>query len=310
MNEAPPSPVVSLVIPVLNERESLGELHRQIAEVAVAHRLDLEILFIDDGSTDGSWEVIRRLAGEDPRVRGVRFRRNFNKAAALRAGFQRARGRFVITLDADLQDDPAEIPNFLKLLETDYDLVSGWKKIRHDPAHKVLPSRVFNGLVSMMTGVRLHDHNCGMKGYRIEVCREIRLYGEHHRFVPVLAAARGFRVGELVIQHRSRQFGRSKYGLRRFLRGWLDLLAVRYLVTHGWRPMHWHGARALLLLIPAALGVFFEIPFLGPLTYFSLLLAAIIYLFGLQAETLAALRTDEPYSIKEECGVRNSELGT
>ncbi|WP_020470062.1 glycosyltransferase family 2 protein [Zavarzinella formosa] len=303
MNEAfPTRPAVSLVIPVLNERESLPELHRQISMMAAGSQLEIEILFIDDGSRDGSWEVVKKLAAEDPRVRGVRFRRNFAKAAALQAGFQRVRGKFVVTLDADLQDDPAEIPNFLKLLETEYDLVSGWKKIRHDPFHKVIPSRVFNGLVSWLTGVKLHDHNCGMKGYRAEVCQEIRLYGELHRFVPVLANARGFRVGELVIHHRPRQFGRSKYGLRRFLRGLFDLLAVRYIVTYGRRPMHWYGSWALLLLIPATAGIFWEIPYLGPLTYFSLLLAALVYLMGLQAETLAALRTDEPYSISEEIG--------
>ena len=301
MNNPPAaSPVLSVVIPVFNERESLGELHRQIGTMAETHGIDLEIIFVDDGSKDGSWNVIQHLAAKDPRVHGIRFRRNFNKAAALQAGFLRAKGKFVITLDADLQDDPAEIPNFLKLLESDYDLVSGWKKIRHDPAHKVFPSKVFNGLVSWLTGVKLHDHNCGMKGYRIEVCREIRLYGELHRFVPVLADAKGFRVGELVIHHRPRQFGRSKYGLRRFLRGLFDLLAVRYLVTYGRRPMHWHGSWALILLLPAFIGLFTEIPHVGALTYFSLVLAAIVYLFGLQAETLAALRTDEPYSIGEE----------
>jgi len=297
-----PAPAVSLIIPVLNEQESLPELHRQIAVVADAHALDLEILFIDDGSTDGSWEVVRGLAAADPRVRGVCFRRNFGKAAALQAGFQRMRGKFAVTLDADLQDDPAEIPNFLAMLEKDHDLVSGWKKVRHDPVHKVFPSRVFNGLVTWLTGVKLHDHNCGMKGYRAEVCREVRLYGELHRFVPVLAHARGFRVGELIIHHRPRQFGRSKYGLRRFLRGLLDLLAVRYIVTYSRRPMHWYGSWALLLLVPAAVGIFWEIPHVGALTYFSLLLAAIVYLLGLQAETLALLRTDEPYGVREEIG--------
>ncbi len=308
MNDAPsPAPAVSLIIPVLNERESLPELHRQIEAVAILFRLDLEILFIDDGSTDGSWDVIRQLAAGDPRVRGVRFRRNFGKAAALQAGFQRVRGRFAVTLDADLQDDPAEIPNFLALLEKDCDLVSGWKKVRHDPVHKVFPSRVFNSLVTWLTGVKLHDHNCGMKGYRAEVCREVRLYGELHRFVPVLADARGFRVGELVIHHRPRQFGRSKYGLRRFLRGLFDLLAVRYIVTYSRRPIHWYGSWALLLLIPATAGVFWEIPYVGPLTYFSLLLAAIVYLLGLQAETLALLRADDPYGVREEIGITNSK---
>lgn len=299
-NPTPESPVVSLVIPVFNERESLGELHRQIAAIAQSQSIDLEILFVDDGSQDGSWDEIRRLASQDSRVRGFRFRRNFNKAAALQAGFRKAKGRYVITLDADLQDDPAEIPNFLKLLETEYDLVSGWKKIRHDPAHKVFPSRVFNGLVSWMTGVKLHDHNCGMKGYKIDVCREIHLYGELHRFVPVLADAKGFKVGELIIHHRPRQFGRSKYGVRRFLRGLLDLFSVRYLVTYGRRPMHWHGSWALMMLVPMIVGLFFHIPGIGALAYFSVVLAVVFFLAGLQAETLASMRSDDPYSISEE----------
>ena len=198
-------PMLSIVIPVFNEAESLEALHRELGEVAAAQGYELEIIFVDDGSRDGSWEVIRRLAAADPRVRGIRFRRNFGKAAALSAGFAEARGELVMTLDADLQDDPHEIPRFLAEMEKDLDVVSGWKKVRHDPWHKVLPSRVFNWLVSWLTGVRLHDHNCGMKCYRREVLDEVRLYGELHRFVPVLAAGRGFRVGEMVIHHRPRQ---------------------------------------------------------------------------------------------------------
>lgn len=309
MNDVSPtsSPLVSLVIPLFNEQESILELHRQIAAVAQEHALNLEIFFVDDGSKDQSWSLIEQLARDDRRVCGVRFRRNFGKAAALQAGFQRVHGSYVITLDADLQDDPAEIPHFLKLLQSQYDLVSGWKKIRHDPFHKVIPSRVFNGLVSYLTGVKLHDHNCGMKGYRVEVCQNVRLYGELHRFVPVLANAKGFSVGELIIHHRPRKFGHSKYGFRRFLRGLFDLLAVRHIVTYSRRPMHWHGTMALLLIIPAILGVFWEIPSIGAMTYFSLLMAAIVYLLGLQAETLAVLRTDEPFTIREELSLEASK---
>ena len=172
--------------------------------MAAAQGYDLDVVFVDDGSTDGSWKIIRQLAESDPHVTGLRFRRNFGKAAALSAGFAQARGELVMTLDADLQDDPREIPKFLDEIEKDLDVVSGWKKVRHDPLEKVLPSRVFNWLVSRVTGVMLHDHNCGMKCYRREVFDEVRLYGELHRFVPVLAAGRGFRVGEVVVSHRPR----------------------------------------------------------------------------------------------------------
>src|SRR5689334_9867397 len=200
--------LLSAVIPVFNEEESLAALHAELVEVAVADGYDLEIIFIDDGSKDGSWQTIERLAREDSRVRGIRFRRNFGKAAGLSAGFEEARGEFVFTLDADLQDDPHEIPRFLEAMnEQGLDVVSGWKKKRLDPWHKVGPSRVFNWLVGVLTGVRLHDHNCGFKCYRREIFNEVRLYGELHRFVPVLAAARGWKVGEIVINHRARKFG-------------------------------------------------------------------------------------------------------
>ena len=191
-------------------------------------------------------DTIGELAEKDPRVRGIRFRRNFGKAAALNAGFNAARGETMMTLDADLQDDPREIPKLLEKLNQGCDVVSGWKQVRHDPWHKVLPSRVFNWLVGCMTGVRLHDHNCGMKAYRREVFDEVRLYGELHRFVPVLADARGFRVGEVAIQHRPRKFGRSKYGMARFVKGFLDLLTVKFLTGFGQRPQHFLGAAGLL----------------------------------------------------------------
>ncbi len=247
--------MLSVVIPVLNEADSLPVLHRELSEVAEAHGYDLEIVLVDDGSKDGSWECIRQIACADPRVQGIRFRRNFGKAAALSAGFEQAGGELVMTLDADLQDDPREIPHFLAEIAKDLDVVSGWKKVRHDPWHKVLPSRVFNWMVSRLTGVWLHDHNCGMKCYRREVLQEVRLYGELHRFVPVLAAARGFRVGELVIQHRRREFGRSKYGMSRFIKGFLDLLTVKFLTGFGQRPQHLLGAIGLGAFSLGALGM-------------------------------------------------------
>ncbi|MEX2175377.1 MAG: glycosyltransferase family 2 protein, partial [Pirellulaceae bacterium] len=232
---------LSAVIPVRDEEGSLPALHAELTEVARQHAYDLEILFIDDGSTDDSWQIIEQLAAQDPRVKGLRFRRNFGKAAALSAGFAAARGELVVTLDADLQDDPREIPRFLAEIDKGYDCVSGWKQVRHDPWHKTGPSRVFNWLVGALTGVRLHDHNCGFKCYRREIFDEVRLYGELHRFVPVLAAARGWKVGEIVVNHRPRRHGRSKYGVSRIIKGFLDLLTVYFLTGFEQRPQHLLG---------------------------------------------------------------------
>jgi dolichol-phosphate mannosyltransferase len=240
---------LSIVIPVYCEQESLVLLHQELAAVAQTLGRSVEMIFVDDGSVDGSWRTIASLAASDRRVRGIRLRRNFGKAAALSAGFEAAQGKLVMTLDADLQDDPSEIPRFLAQIEHDLDVVSGWKQVRHDPWHKVWPSRVFNWMVSTLTGVKLHDHNCGMKCYRQEVLREIRLYGELHRFVPVLAHARGFRVGELAIAHRPRRFGHSKYGMRRFIKGFLDLLTVKFLTGFGQRPQHFLGTLGLLFFV-------------------------------------------------------------
>ena len=237
--------MISIIIPAYDEEESLAILYREIEAVARQQSLDIEVLFIDDGSRDQSWAVISKLAKEHGSVRGVRLRRNFGKAAALSAGLEAARGAVILTMDADLQDDPHEIPAFLAQINLGFDVVSGWKRVRHDPWHKVLPSRVFNFMVSWLTGVYLHDHNCGMKCCQANVFREIRLYGELHRFIPVLAAARGFKVGELVIQHRRRAFGRSKYGFRRFAKGFLDLLTVKFLTGFGERPSHALGGAGL-----------------------------------------------------------------
>ena len=246
MPDADPD-LLSLVIPVFNEQESLaGAVRRDRRGRARASTCGSRSIFVDDGSRTARGTLIRELAAADDRVRGIRFRRNFGKAAALQAGFQTARGAIVMTLDADLQDDPHEIPNFLAALRGGLDVVSGWKKVRHDPWHKVFPSRVFNRLVSWLTGVQLHDHNCGFKAYRAEVLREVHLYGELHRFVPVLAAGRGFKVGEIVINHRPRKFGRSKYGWQRFVKGFLDLLTVQFLTGFGHRPQHLLGSYGLV----------------------------------------------------------------
>jgi dolichol-phosphate mannosyltransferase len=246
---------LSAVISVFNEAASLEELHAEISAVAREQGYEIELLFVDDGSTDQSWATIRRLAAADGRVRGIRFRRNFGKAAALAAGFEAATGSIVFTLDADLQDDPKEMPRFLHKLEEGHDVVSGWKQVRHDPWHKVLPSRVFNWLVSRLTGVRLHDHNCGYKCYRREVLAEVRLYGELHRFVPVLAAARGWRVAEVPVGHRPRKHGYSKYGWMRIPKGFLDLMTVKFLTGYGQRPQHLLGTLGLLAFALGAVGI-------------------------------------------------------
>jgi glycosyltransferase involved in cell wall biosynthesis len=313
--------VISLVIPVYNEKDSLTPLYDEIAQAAARNALDLEVIFVDDGSGDGSWKIITDLASRHPEVHGIRFRRNFGKAAALSAGFRAARGDTVLTLDADLQDDPAEIPRFLQALAEGKDVISGWKRRRLDPWHKVWPSRVFNRMVSWLTGVRLHDHNCGMKCYRAEVFREVRLYGELHRFIPVLAAARGFRVGEIEINHRPRRFGRSKYGVRRFIKGFLDLMTVKFLTGFGQRPQHALGTIGLLSFLAGALGMIYlgitwvvrlwdktlEPLHNRPLLIYAvaaLLLGAQMMSIGLIAEMITAFqgRDEENYSIAEQTG--------
>ena len=249
---------VSVVVPLMNEAESLVSLHGELSTAFDAIGLlagEGEILFVDDGSHDGSWQVITHLSQRDGRVRGIRFRRNFGKAAALTAGFRASQGATIFTLDGDGQDDPVELPRFLARLDEGFDVVSGWKRTRHDPWHKVGPSRIFNALVSWMTGCRLHDHNCGFKAYRRVVVEEVHLYGELHRFVPVLAHARGFRVGEIEVHHRARRFGRSKYGVARFLKGFLDLISVQFLARFGQRPLHVLGALGLALFGLGSLGL-------------------------------------------------------
>ncbi|MGH7199852.1 MAG: glycosyltransferase family 2 protein [Planctomycetaceae bacterium] len=247
--------MLSIISPVLNEAESLPALYREIVAACEPAGIEFEVLFIDDGSADGSWEVIASLAEDDERVSGIRFRRNFGKAAALTAGMRAARGRLILMMDADLQDDPAEIPRFLDAMTGGLDVVNGWKKRRFDPWHKVWPSRLFNWTVSRLTGLKLHDHNCGFKLFTSEVAAEIRIYGELHRFISVLAHARGFRVGEMPVHHRPRQFGRSKYGVRRFTRGLLDLLTVKFLTGYGQRPQHLLGAIGLCFFALGLLGV-------------------------------------------------------
>ncbi len=239
--------MLSIVIPVHNEQATIAPLCQALQQVLPP---DYEILFVDDGSTDQTWTEIARLH-RPGQVRALRFRRNFGKTIALQAGFAAARGEIVFTMDGDLQDDPAEIPRFLDLLNQGYDLVSGWKKVRHDPLSKVVASRLFNAAVSMASGLRLHDVNCGFKAYRSEVAKSLRLQGELHRFTPLLAHAMGFRVGELVVTHHPRRHGRSHYGFARLFKGFLDLLTVLLLTRYAERPSHAFGLAALLAFLLA-----------------------------------------------------------
>jgi glycosyltransferase involved in cell wall biosynthesis len=241
--------MVSIVIPLLNESQSLRPLHDAIVKEFDALKQPVEIIFVDDGSNDDSWSIICLLASQNSSTRGIRFRRNFGKAAALATGFEVATHEIVMTMDADLQDDPREIPRFLAKMDEGYDVVSGWKKVRHDPWHKTIPSAVFNRLVSGLTGVRLHDHNCGFKAYRREIFDEVKLYGERHRFVPVLAAARGWRVGEIDVLHHARAHGVSKYGLSRLPKGFLDLLTICFLTGYAQRPLHLIGSVGLIAFV-------------------------------------------------------------
>ena len=252
---------LSLIIPLKNEAESLPELEAWIRRVAEQHGFSYEILFIDDGSTDDSWAVIEQLQAANPQVRAIKFRRNYGKSAALHVGFQAATGNVVITMDADLQDSPDEIPELYRMiLEDKFDLVSGWKKVRHDPLEKRLPSKLFNAVASYMSGIQLHDFNCGLKAYRLAVVKAVEVYGEMHRWIPVLAKWAGFtHIGEKVVEHRARKYGYSKFGWERYVNGFLDLMSVYFVGKFGKRPMHLFGT----------LGVFSFLIGFGFLAYLS-----------------------------------------
>ena len=244
-----PEPRISAVVPAYNEAESLPELNRQLAAALEGMGMPWEILYIDDGSRDGSDKVIESLCAADPRVRGILLRRNFGKSAALATGFKAVRGEYVATLDADLQDDPAELPRMLEALEGGLDLVSGWKVKRLDPWTKRFPSLVFNAVASRVAGVKLHDFNCGFKLYRREVTDSLEVYGELHRVLPALANWQGFRVGEIGVHHRARQFGRSKFGASRFVNGFLDLTAASFISTSSLKPLHVFGRIGAVFLV-------------------------------------------------------------
>jgi glycosyltransferase involved in cell wall biosynthesis len=239
--------VISVVVPLLNEENSLDELYREIVAALEPRGEPFEVVFVDDGSTDGSPTVLGRLHDQHANVVVIRLRRNFGKAAGLQAGFLEARGETIVTIDADLQDDPAEIPALLAKLDEGFDLVSGWKTRRNDPFLRRLFSRIFNWSTGVISGVRLHDVNCGLKAYRDEVLDGMRLYGELHRFIPVLASYQGYRVAEIPVNHRARQHGRSRYGPERYLRGFFDLLSVTFMGRYRYRPLHLFGGIGVLM---------------------------------------------------------------
>ena len=243
-------PTVSIIVPVYNEAESLPELTEQIRDAMEGAERSYEVWLIDDGSDDGSWEVIESLRDRDQRIHGVRFRNNYGKSAALSVGFERANGMFVATLDADLQDDPAELPAMIEKLEAGADLVSGWKRKRQDPLSKTIPSRFFNTVTRVVSSIPLHDFNCGIKAYRSEVVKSVRVYGELHRYIPMLAEWAGFtRIEEQEVVHRPRKYGKTKFGLERFLRGFLDLITVMFLTRFARRPMHFFGGFGTLMFL-------------------------------------------------------------
>ncbi len=239
---------ISIVVPVFNEEESLPELTQWISRVMISNGFSHEVIFINDGSSDSSWDIIGNLANEYKIVKGINFARNYGKSAALDAGFKKASGQVVITMDADLQDSPDEIPGLYQMIMKDgYDVVSGWKKDRHDPISKTIPSRFFNGVTRWISGIQLHDFNCGLKAYRLKVVKNISIYGEMHRYIPLLAKWNGFgNIGEKVVQHQSRKYGYSKFGFERFLNGFLDLITVSFVHRYKKKPMHFFGLLGMI----------------------------------------------------------------
>jgi glycosyltransferase involved in cell wall biosynthesis len=308
------APFVSVVIPAYNEAESLPELQRELAAALDALGRPWEVLYVDDGSRDGTDAAIAALAAADPRVRGAVLRRNFGKSAGLATGFRLARGAWIVTLDADLQDDPAELPRLVAALEGGLDLVSGWKQHRQDPLSKTLPSRLFNAVTSWVAGVRLHDFNCGFKLYRREVVEAIDVYGELHRFMPALAHWRGFRVGEVPVHHRARRYGRSKFGASRFVNGLLDLISAAFLSTSALKPLHVFGRIGLAFLLGGVLlGLVFVAQWLmgEPMRVRPLMLLGVglvllgiqFILMGLLGEMIASTRARDAYPLRRMIGV-------
>ena len=317
---------ISIVIPLLNEEESLAELHQWLTKVLTINRFSYEIIFVDDGSTDGSWRVIMQLAEKDAQVRGIRFLRNYGKSQALHAGFKAAEGEVVITMDADLQDSPDEIPTLYEMITKDnYDLVSGWKKKRYDSLlAKNLPSKLFNWAARKTSGLTLHDFNCGLKAYKKEVIKNVEVSGEMHRYIPVLAKNAGFnRITEKVVQHQARKYGVTKFGMSRFINGFLDLITISFLSHFGKRPMHFFGALGVLMffigfLFSAYLGI--DKLFINPngrliadrpqfyLALTTMLIGTQFFIAGFLGEIILKTKNNEErYKISELVNGKNSK---
>ena len=309
---------LSIIIPLLNEEESLKELHHWLSEVLEANGFSYEVLFIDDGSTDGSWDVIETLSRKHKEVKGIRFSRNYGKSQALHAGFEAVKGDVVITMDADLQDNPEEIPELYTMITQEgYDLVSGWKKKRYDSVlAKNLPSKLFNAAARQTSGLTLHDFNCGLKAYKNEVVKSIDVYGEMHRYIPVLAKNAGFTaIGEKIVQHQARKYGTTKFGMERFINGFLDLLTIGFLSKFGKRPMHLFGALgAIMFLIGLGFSIYLGIDklYLNPdgrlitsrpqfyIALVSMLIGVQLFIAGFLGELILRSRKEETrYTIKE-----------
>ena len=305
-------PIVSVVIPLLNEEGSLKELAEQLK--TGLHRLagNYEVIFIDDGSTDNSFNILKNLHLQNKRFKVIRFRRNYGKSAALMVGFERAQGQYIVTMDADLQDDPAEISALLKEIKNGYDVVSGWKKKRYDPITKTIPSKFFNYITRLMTSVKIHDFNCGLKIYRSDVVKSLQIYGELHRYIPVLAHWQGFRIAELAVNHRKRKFGITKFGASRFLRGFLDLLTVIFTTRYITRPLHLFGGWGILsFLLGLAIDTYLVIEWFLGLTNLGnrplFIVGLILIIVGVQFISLGLLgelvvkgqQKQTDYSIKE-----------
>lgn len=306
------TPRISVIVPLYNEEESIPELFDQIRQVSAEAGEPLEVIFVDDGSTDGSYRVLSDLHRREDHVKVIRFRRNFGKSAALSVGFAEAQGEFVVTLDADLQDDPAEIPSLLEALNDSYDMISGWKRRRFDPISKTIPSRFFNFVTARLTGIPIHDFNCGLKIYRREVVKELNIYGELHRYIPVLAHWAGYRVGEKVVQHHPRKYGRTKFGLSRFIRGFLDLVTILFTTRYIRRPLHLFGVWGIIsFLIGAGIDVTLSIQWLLGQTSLSnrplFLVGFLFIIIGVQFISIGLLgemitrqeRDTQQYSIRD-----------
>jgi len=310
---------ISIVVPVYNEEESLPELAAWIEKVMDAHKYAYEVLFIDDGSRDGSWKVIESLSKNNFRLKGIKFQRNYGKSAALNTGFQQAQGDVVITMDADLQDSPDEIPGLFDMIKKEgYDMVSGWKKTRHDPLNKTIPSKFFNGATGLITGIKLHDFNCGLKAYDVELVKSIEVYGEMHRYIPVIAKWAGYtKIGEKVVKHYPRIYGKTKFGLERYINGFLDLLSISFVGRFGKRPMHFFGLWGTLMFFLGfviALYLAYSKFFMEgyrmtdrPLFYFGLIAMVIgvqLFLAGFIGELISRTASDKnEYLISKRIGV-------